>query len=328
VIEAIRRVPGVTAAAVTNSLPYTSAQSERRPVDITIKGRWKEETKLVAPLAGADVSDDYFRTMRIPLLRGRLFTASDTATSPYVAVINERGAKLFFPDRDPIGEEILWGQLMPSNPYCRIVGVVGDVRHQAAEGDNGIELYYPLTQWPIANSYYVVRTSGAADAVAAEITRTVASADPALAVAETKTMRQRIGESLWEQQLWAAMFALFAVLALVLAAVGLYGVMSHSVSQRRRELGIRMALGAPPGSVGRMVVGEALRLVAVGTVIGLGISLAVARLIRSLLHGVAASDPLVYLGITGVLALVALAAAWVPALRAARVDPVIALRLD
>jgi putative ABC transport system permease protein len=328
VLEAIRRVPGVSNASVTNSLPFTGTQTERSRVDISVKGRSQEETRTLSPLAGADVSPEYFATMGIPLVRGRLLNESDTAASPKVVVINERGAKLYWPGREPIGEEILWGALSPSNPYCRVVGVVGDVRHQAAEGDNGVELYYPITQWPIASSYYVVRVSGDAGALATAIRNAIESADPAAAVAEIKSMRNRMADSVWEHRLWGAMFGVFAALALGLAGIGLFGVMSHAVAQRTREIGIRMALGARPGNVGRMIVGEAMLLVGAGATVGIVAALAVGFVIRNLLFGVGPFDLTVYLVVTFVLAVVAPLAANVPARRAYRVDPIIALRSD
>jgi putative ABC transport system permease protein len=328
VLEAIRRIPGVALAAVTNSLPFTGTQTERSRADIAIRGRASEETKTLAPLAGADVSPDYFSTMRIPLIRGRLLDASDTATSAKVVVVNERAAKLYWPDRDPIGAEILWGTLSETNPYCRVVGVVGDVRHQAAEGDNGVELYYPITQWPIASSFYVVRTAGDVEAIAPLVRRAIESTDPSAAVAQIKTMPERMAESLWEERLWGAMFSVFAGLALSLAGVGLFGVMSHAVAQRTREMGIRMALGARPATVGRMVVRDAMLLVGSGAAIGLLTALGVGRLIQRLLHGLAPYNPAVYVTVVVVLGAVALAAVIVPARRAARVDPIVALRSD
>jgi putative ABC transport system permease protein len=247
VLDALRRIPGVASAAVTNS-----TQSERTRADLAFKGRSREESKTLAPLAGADVSPDYFHAMGIPLRRGRLFDATGTTSSGGVVIVNERAVRLFWPNRDPIGDEVLWGQLTASNPYCRVVGVVGDVRHQAAEGDNGIELYYPVSQWPIANAYYVVRTDVEPQDVAIAVRRAIQDADPRTAVAEVKTMEARVAETLWDKRLWSVMFAVFAALSLTIGVVGLYGLMSHSVVQRTREIGIRMALGARPAGIGSM----------------------------------------------------------------------------
>ena len=286
VLDAIRRIPGVVSAAVTNTLPFTGTQVDRGRTGLLIKGRAQQDVKLTAPLAGADVSPDYFQTMQIRLKRGRLFDNRDTSTSPQVLIINERGARLLWSDRDPIGQEVVWGALSPSNPYCRVVGVVDNIRHQAAESEDGVELYYPITQWPISNSYYVVRTTVDPDSLAATLRRTIQVAEPTLAVPVIKTMEQRIDESLWQQRLWGLMFTVFAVVALALAAVGLYGVMAHGVAQRTREIGIRIALGAGPSGVGAMVVHEAMVLVAAGLLIGGVIAAAVGRLIAGLLYGV------------------------------------------
>ncbi|MBC8165728.1 MAG: ABC transporter permease [Bryobacteraceae bacterium] len=326
VLENVRRIPGVTLAAVTNNIPYAQNQTERNRADIAIKGRSKDETKTLAPLAGADVSADYFRTMRIPLLRGRLFDDSDTNTSPTVAVINEQGANMFWPNQDPIGQEILWGQLSETNPYCRIVGVVGDVKQQAAEGDNGVELYYPLTQWPVANTYYVIRTQGDPERYADPLRRAIQATDQNAAIESVKTMDRRVDESLWQRRLWGVLFTAFAALALLLAAVGLYGVMSYAVAQRTREIGIRMALGAQPGGVRALVVRDGMILVGLGVAAGMIVSVVLGRFISSLLFGVGALDVATYIAVPAVLSLVALLACWIPATRASGVDPLIALR--
>jgi putative ABC transport system permease protein len=327
VIAALQAIPGVSAASVTNSVPFTGTQTERGQTVLGIRGR--VDLQLMVPYAAADVGPDYFHVMQIPLMRGRLFDDADTSTSPLVAIINERGAKLLWPDgRDPIGQEILWGPESPANPYVRIVGIVGNVRHQAAERENGLEIYYPNAQWPVANSYYVVRTSIDRDRMNEMIRRTIEAVEPNASVAEVKAMERRIDESLWQRRLWGVMFTAFAALALVLAAVGLYGVISHSVAQRTKEIGVRMALGAAPIGVGRMVLHEAMRLVSIGLVIGIAAALASGRLIGSLLHGVPANDPVTFAIVAAVLCVTGAIAVWIPAYRASRVDPIVALRTE
>jgi putative ABC transport system permease protein len=316
----------VVSAAVTNRLPYAGQDAERSRMDLAIKGRAKDETKVLAPLAGSDVSPDYFQTMRIPLLKGRFFNETDTNASPYVVIINERGARMLWPNQDPLGQEVLWGSLSPANPYCRVVGVVGNVRNQAAERDNGVELYYPLSQWPVMNSYYVVRIQGDPEDFLSTVRGAILSSDHNAAIAHIKTMERTIDDSLWQRRLWSVLFGAFALLALLLASVGLYGVMSYTVARRTREIGIRMALGAQPHGVLGMVIRHGMLLVSAGMVIGVAAALALSRLIAALLFGVSAFDPVTYATVSTVLAGVALLACSLPALRASRVDPLIALR--
>ena len=326
ILESLRALPGVTAVAVTNSLPFTGTQQERRQDTLVVRRR--ADTKIVAPLTGADVSADYFRAMEIPLRRGRLFNHFDTSESALVAIINERGARILFPEDDPLGQEVLWGVALDSNIYCRIVGVVADVRHQAAERDNGIELYFPMTQWPVPRGYYVLRVSGDSEAMAAMIRRTIEAAEPTMAIAEVKTMDRRIDESLWQRRLWGVLFTAFAFLSLLLAAVGLYAVMSHAVAQRTREIGIRLALGGRPLELGWIVIREGMALVAVGVVAGALAALMAGRAIATLLHDVPAHDPATFVIVTAVLTVSGLAAVILPAQRAARVDPIITLKQE
>jgi len=324
----LRALPGVTSVGVTNTLPFARVQTERGKAELIVKGISSEELKHQASLAGADVSAGYLETMRIPLQRGRLFDARDTKDSPMTVLINERAAQTLFPDRDPIGQEILWGSESKENPFCTVIGVVGDVRHQADENDKGLELYYPYTQWPVTNVYYVIRAAGDPTRLLQTVRQTVGDADPKTAIVFVKTMEQLIDESLWQRRLWGVMFAVFAAVALMLAAVGIYGVMAYSVSQRTREIGVRMALGAQTGNVLRMVLSQGLKLALSGIVVGLAAALALSRFIGSLLYGVRASDPLTYAGVALLLVMVSLVACFIPALSAAKTDPMVALRAE
>jgi putative ABC transport system permease protein len=326
VLAQLRVLPGVTGVGASNKLPYSRLQTERNKSELVIKGRRSDETRHQVALVGSDVSPGYMETMQIPLVRGRLFDARDTKDSPMVLIISERVAQALFPDRDPIGQEILWGPLTAENPYCKVIGVVSNIRHQAGEDEKGMEIYYPYTQWPVTNVYYIIRTEGDPIPLVQSVQQKISQADSKAAIIFIKTMEQLIGETLWQRRLWGVMFAVFALLALVLAAVGIYGVLAYSVTQRTREIGVRMALGANTGEVLRMVLAQGLKLALSGIAIGLVAALVLSRLIGSLLYGVKASDPLTYTGVAVLLVIVALLACWFPARRAAKTDPLAALR--
>lgn len=328
VLDALRALPGVRSAAVTNYLPYTGTSTERIQADIFVKGRAEQDTKTLAPIAGADVSADYFATLRIPLIRGRLFEARDTVRSEPVIVISERAARLFWPNQDPIGQSIAWGQPTEANPWTRVIGIVGNVKRHAAEGEVGVEFYYASTQWPIATSYYVVRTDDDPEALLDTIRRTILSTEPGAAVASVKTVERTMTESLWQRRLWGVLFTGFAALALMLAAVGVYGVISYAVTERTREMGVRMALGAAPAAVRRLVVREGLTLGAVGAALGLVGSWALGRFASSLLFDVSAHDVQTYAVVLAVIVTTVIVACWLPALRASSVDPTVALRAE
>jgi putative ABC transport system permease protein len=328
VLDRLRQIPGVISIGASNSIPYSAVRDERSKVDLHVKGRADEEVKHTAPLAGADVSAGYLETMQIPLRRGRLFDERDTPASPMVVIVNERAAQTLWPDRDAIGQQILWGALSSENPYCTVVGVVGNVKHQASESNDGLELYYPYTQYPVSNVYYIIHTQEDPLRLAPAVRQVINSIDQNAAIVFMKTMDQLIDETLWQRRLWGVMFAVFAALALALASVGIYGVMSYSVSQRTREIGIRMALGAQSSDVLKMVIRHGLKLATAGLLIGVAVSLLLTRLIANLLFGVTATDPLTFAVVAMLLIIVALAACYVPSRRAAKVDPVEALRSE
>jgi putative ABC transport system permease protein len=323
---ALRRIPGVMTVASSNDVPYAMSRTDRLRADVYLRGHAAEDTKLVVPIVGADVSPEYFKALRIPLQQGRGFEPSDTIGSEPIVIISVRAARTLFPNQDPVGQFLSWGKPTTRNPWTRVVGVVGDIRQFAAEGDSGMELYYPIAQWPVSNSYYVVRTAGDPDALLDTIRRTILTADPTLAVRSVRTFERVVTESLWQRRLWGVLFTAFSVLALGLAAVGVYGVVSYAVAQRQREMGIRLALGAAPARVRALVVGESMRLCAVGVLTGLGGAFLLARAIESLLFGVPPHDPSTYTIVTLTIAAICLIACWVPARQASRVNPVTVLR--
>jgi putative ABC transport system permease protein len=266
--------------------------------------------------------------MGIRLLAGRLIDARDTTESPMVLLVNERAAKALWPDRDPIGQEVYWGAdtPSPSNPYCTVVGVVSNVRHLAGERDDGLEFYYPYTQYPITNIYYVVRANGDPVALIPSIRNAVQSVDRNAAIVFAKTFEGLIDESLWQRRLWSVLLSAFSVLSLALVAIGLYGMLSYVVAQQRREIGVRMAMGALPRAILALVLGYGARLLVAGCLLGLAGAFVLRRLLATLLFGVSAGDPRTLAGAVLMLVAVALVACYLPARRASAVDPIVVLR--
>jgi putative ABC transport system permease protein len=330
VLATIRALPGVEGAGASNGLPYVSPYQNntniRASFDLSLRGRSEAELKQTPGIAVADVTSGYMEALRIPLVSGRFFDHRDTAESPMVVVISQRAAERLWPGQDPIGQEVRLGAPGSDNPYCRVVGVVANIRHEAAEAERGLEFYYPYTQYPISSAYYAIRTSGDPAAVAPAVRRAINAVDQNAAIIFAKPMTQLIDDSLWQRRLWGVLFLAFATIALTLASIGIYGVTSYVVNQRTREIGLRIALGARPRGVLALIVRQAMTLVAIGIVIGLIGAVASTALLRHLLFGVSAFDPVTFAATAAVLLLVALAASYLPARRAAKVDPLIALR--
>jgi putative ABC transport system permease protein len=322
--ERLAQIASVKHVAVTNRLPYSG--TETRKGRLRILGKSDEEMRFLLPVGSGDVHADFFETMNIGLVRGRYFERSDSPNAPPVVIINETGAKTLFGDQDPIGRMVQWGDIVgPSNPYCRIVGIVRDVKWEAAEQDT-IQLYYPFTQWPVGTAYYLLRTDASEKELASQIRRVIQDADHKAAVVWIKSMTGRIDEALWQRRLWGVIFSAFAALAIVLAAVGLYGVLAYLVSQQTREIGIRIAIGAKPVEVSTMVLGRGMKLIFIGIAIGAAASFVAIRLLASLVARVAIQDWTLYAGVAAVVIVAGVVSAAGPALRACRVDPVIALR--
>ena len=326
VLARLQAIPGVDSAAVTNTLPY--AGGALRQGRLRVQGRAEEETQFLLPTTGADVSWDYFEAMRIPLTAGRYFERTDASDNAPVVIVNEVGARALFGERNPIGQMLQWGDTVgPSNPYCRVVGVVGDVKHEGAERD-AIELYYPFTQWPVGGGYYVLRTRLDQTAVSRAIRDAVSKEDQNAAIVSIRSMTERIDDALWQRRLWGVLFSVFAALALLLASVGLYGLLSYSVSARAREIGIRLALGATTAGVRALVVRRGMALVLLGLAIGLVLSAGALRTIAHLLVDVAVFDWAIYASVAGCLAAAGLMASLWPAVRASRLDPAQSLRSE
>jgi predicted permease len=321
VLRRVRSLPGVEAAGITDALPL----GRNRTWGARAKGVTYERGR--GPTAFIRVvSDGYPAAMGIPLKAGRDFSEQDTADSDQVVVINETLARTLWPGQDPIGKIILNAC---SRDGRRVVGVVGDVRHLALEQASGNEMYLPMRQCPDqASADLVVRSTLAPGAVAAAIRETLKPLAPNLSGNEVRTLQQLVDKSVSPRRVVVVMLGGFALFALVLASLGIYGLISYSVNQRTQEIGIRMALGASARNVQSRIVGQTLQLAAVGMVIGVAASWALARSLSGLLFGVTAGDPVTFVAMLLVLATVAMLAGYLPARRASRIDPLVALRAE
>jgi putative ABC transport system permease protein len=274
----------------------------------------------------ATVSPDYFRVMRIPLLRGRFFSEQDSPSNPNVAIISETLARRYFPNQDPLGRQMGFGFPPNSNVSRKIVGVVGDVRDVALSRKPGPMMYVPFAQAPLYGGEVVVRSSLSASSVAAGIRQAVRSIDKDLPLTDLESFPDALGASVAQERFRTLVLGSFSGIALILAAVGIFGVISYSASQRTHEIGIRMALGAQQRNVLRLILGHGAKLALLGLGAGAVAALLLTRLMASLLYGVSATDPLTFGTVAIVLLGVAVTACYIPAHRAMRVDPMVALR--
>jgi putative ABC transport system permease protein len=261
--------------------------------------------------------------MGIPVLRGRGFDGTDGPSTPPVVVINQTMARQLFGPDDPVGRRI---HISPTSPWSTIVGVIGDVRHSGLEAPPSPEMYMPAVQGPPSNPFIVVRANGDPAALAASVRAEVQAVDKGIAAYDIRTMAQVRAESVAQRRFVLLLVGAFGVLALVMAAVGVYGVMALIVSERTTEIGIRLALGAVPGGVLRLVIGRGLALASVGVAVGVAAAAALAPLLRAQLFGIGALDPLTMAAVPGLLLAIAAVACWLPARRAMKIDPVNALR--
>jgi predicted permease len=327
-LDRVQALPGVAAAGLTMSLP-PDLLNMRNPF-------WVPSQSLVPgrslPMAvETTISTGYFQALGVPLLRGRFFEGADRTRKDDILIINDTMARRYYPGVDPVGQRIKTGDPDPKNPWETIVGVVADVKYAGLDGAPEPTLYVPYFEdyWPgfSREMFLVVRSDGNAASLAASVRGAVRGLDRDLP-ADMQTMNHLLSDSVSQPRFRTLLLGIFAGLALLLAAVGIFGVMAYIVSRRTQEIGVRMALGASRTSVLRMVLGEALQVVLIGVGLGLFEALAFSRLVKSLLFGVQATDPITFLAVPAIMILVALAACYVPARRATRVDPIIALRCE
>jgi putative ABC transport system permease protein len=324
VLERVRALPGVVDAGYTTAVPLTWKGGTN---SFTVEGA---EAKPGQDANNRQVSTGYMETMGIKLRQGRFFDDHDDAQSQPVAIINETMARQYWPGETALGKRFKLGSVEAQNPWIIIVGIVGDVKEMGLEAPPKAEMFFPYLQlptmlWNMPRDLTVRATADALSLVTA-VRQAVWSVDPTQPVSNVRTMEEILSEEVTQRRIAMTLLAAFAALALLLASLGIYGVLSYAVAQRTQEIGIRMALGADRRDVLRLVMGEGLRLAGAGVVIGLGVSLALTRLMTGLLFGVSASDPRTLTGVTLLLLAVALIACYVPARRAAKVAPMVALR--
>ena len=329
-VDQLEAAPGVEAAATITPLPLSLNGWQ---TSFAVEGYPEPEPGKFPTNDIARITPDYFRVMGIRLLRGRAFTWQDNENAPSVAVIDETFAATWFANEDPVGRRIKINAGhpvpgMPPPPWVTVVGVVNHVKNYGIDQESRVEVYVPYIQSTVSQMTVVVKGPGGAAAMGQAMRDAVRAVDPTLPVVAIRTMDEYLARTLTSKRLMMLLLAVFAAVALTLAAVGIYGVMAYAVAQRTSEIGIRMALGAHPRDVLRLVVGQGMLLTVCGVALGLAGAYWLTRLMEALLFGVSATDATTFVGVAALLGAVAFLATWIPARRAARVDPLIALRSD
>lgn len=321
-LERLQSLPGIQAAGATTGLPLTLSLSGS---DFRIEGRPEPEAGKEMIVHTRSVSPGYFETLGIGLIKGRDFSDRDKSGAPAAAIINNELTRIYFPNEDPIGKRITFDD---GGLWMSIIGIIDDVKQLGQDSAAKPEVYFPFSQMTSSSMSLVVRTTSSPASVVASIKDQIQQIDKDLPITDVKTMRQLLAESVSGRRFNMLLLTIFGAVALILAAVGIYGVISYSVSQRTHEIGVRMALGANTRHVLKLVVGQGMWLALVGIAIGLGASFFLTRLMSTLLFGVTATDPVTFAVISVTLTGVALAAILAPARRATKVDPMIALRYE
>jgi len=316
----------VEAVGATTDLPLGGSDSE---LTFAIEGRPDSPPGEEPDSGFHQVSPDFFRALGMPLIKGRFFNDADREGAPGVVIINQTMAKRFWPGEDPLGRKISYGTNERNEPnWLGIVGVVGDARHKGLDVDLRPDAYVSYLQSPARYMTLVLRSASDPSGLTAAVGRDIRALDPDVPLYQVKTMREVVSGSISTRRFNMILLSLFAAVAVILAAVGLYGVMAYSVTQRTHEIGVRMALGAQQRDVLRMVVGQGMALALGGVVLGLASALATTRVLASLLFGVTVTDAGTFAVVAFLLTSIALLACYVPARRATKVDPMIALRYE
>jgi predicted permease len=323
--ERLAALPGVSVVGSAQGIPFSGWDVQSW---LSVEGRPRARANEEIDTHYQQVFPNYFKAMGVPLLRGRMLTAADRDTVSLVGVVNETLVNKVFPNEDPLGKRVRLGD-SPSEPWITIVGVIRDFRHYRLPQPMGPAIYMPYAASTPSTQTLVIRTS-AADPYshAPQVRAALRDLDPQVAMYDVKTMNDAVSRSLWRQRLQGQVLGIFAALALLLAVFGIYSVISYTVAQRTREIGVRVALGAQRGDVLALVLKQGLRLTVTGIVLGLLGAFALTRGLAALLYGVSATDAATYVSVPLVLGGIALAASYFPARRATRVDPLTAIRAE
>ncbi len=324
VVDRVRAIPGVEAAAATGTLPLSGGNWGR---SLTVEGYPVLSVGQAPMIQHTVVTPGYFQTMGIHLLAGRDFAEADRTGAPLVTIVDERLAQKYWPNQSPIGKRVRFGPPEDNEPWHTVIGVVNVVRHQRMQEETRDSVYLPHQQIPVGGLSIVSRSADPKGLVAS-VRREVAQIDSDLPLSNIATMEEVMADSIWQPRLYAMLFAVFAGGALVLAVIGIYGVMAYIVITRTHEIGIRMALGATARDVFRLIVGRGMKLTAIGLVLGIGGAFALTRLMRGLLFNISATDPITFVLLSVLLAVAAFLACYIPARRATKVDPLVALRYE
>jgi putative ABC transport system permease protein len=321
-LERVGALPGVEEAGAVSNLPLGDGAWGR---SLTVEGFPVLPVGQAPMINHCVITPNYFRAMGVPLLMGRDFTHADTSESLRVTVIDERLAREYWPNESPLGKRVRFGPPEDNEPWHTVVGVVGAVKHESLSLTRTETVYLPHAEITVDDMALAVRAANPENLTPA-IRGQVKAMDPDLPIINVRTMSEVVSRSVWQPRLYTILFGVFAAVALALASIGVYGVMAYSVSERTREIGVRVALGAQRRDVLKLVVAQGMTLTLIGAGIGLGAALALTRLMQTLLFEVSATDPLTFAGLAALLSAVAMLACYLPARRAAKVDPMIALR--
>jgi len=324
VLERLARLPGVQSTGAIHHLPLAGLSWY---ANVDLEGRVRPAGEPPMRSGWRVIAGDYFETMRIPLVRGRAFSATDTREAPPVAIVSDAFARIAWPGEDPIGKRFLAGNATRGGAVT-VVGVVGGVRHVTLDAAPAPELYRPIAQTPMAAVTVAVRTTGDPLALAALAQQAVRAIDANVPISDVRSLEQVMSTSVARPRLIMALLLVFAGVGTVLGAVGVYGVIAYAVGERRREIGVRIALGAEPSAVAAAVVLRGVRYAAIGVGVGLAGALAVTRVMRTLLFGVSATDPVTFVGLAVLLILIAALASYLPARQASTINPMEAMRAD